>query len=87
MPHCAVQEVQRFAVPMYLQVPGQQPAISELKQLGISFEGGPVTAVKLAEDKHRLIVRLWNVLDHSVSGSLEMPERFLRGLRRIRTAA
>ena len=66
----------RFGTPAYLQAPGVEPALPGLQKLDISFPGGPVTAVKMAEDGSGLIVRLWNVLDRSVPGSLKLPEGF-----------
>ena len=72
-PLAAFQEAQRFGAPPYLQVPGTEPALTGLRQLEIAFDGGPVTALKLGEDGKRIIVRLWNVLDHPVSGSLKAP--------------
>ena len=71
-----IQEAQRFGTPAFLQVPGTESALPAIRNLDISFEGGPVTAVKLAEDKSRLIVRLWNVLGQSMPGSLKLPEGY-----------
>ena len=56
--------------------PASNQLLPAVRDLDISFEGGPVTAVKRAEDKSRLIVRLWNVLDQPVPGSLRLPEGY-----------
>ena len=69
----AIQEVQQFATPPFLQAPGQTPVVSGLKALDIDFSGGPLLAFKTAEDNHRLILRFWNVQDHAISGSLKLP--------------
>ena len=69
----AVQEVQQFATPPFLQVPGQPPAVSGLQALDIKFPGGPLLAFKVAQDNRRLILRFWNVLNRSVQGSLKQP--------------
>jgi len=69
----AIQEAQQFATPPFLQVPGQPPAVSNLKALDINFPGGPLLAFKVAEDNKRLILRFWNVLNHAVRGSLNLP--------------
>jgi hypothetical protein len=66
-------EAQRFGTPPFLQVPGQKPTVPGLEKLDIDFAGGPVTAFKVAEDGKRLILRLWNILDHPVSGSARIP--------------
>lgn len=66
-------EVQEFGTPPFLQTPGGELALPGLRALGIAFEGGPVTAFKVAEDGERLIVRLWNVQDRPVTGSLKLP--------------
>jgi len=69
----AIQEAQQFATPPFLQVPGQHPAVSNLKALDIDFPGGPLIAFKVAEDNKRLILRFWNVLNHTVRASLNLP--------------
>ncbi|MBL7188880.1 MAG: hypothetical protein ISS70_21340 [Phycisphaerae bacterium] len=72
----AVQEAQQFATPPFLQAPGQSPAISGLEALDINFSGGPLLALKVAEDNQRLILRFWNVLNRTVEGSLKHPPRW-----------
>jgi len=66
-------EAQRFGVPPYLQVPGQKPPLQGLEALDISFESGPVTTFKVAEDGKRLILRFWNILDSPSEGRLKLP--------------
>jgi len=73
-----IREAQRFCTPPYLQVPGQKPTVPSLEDLEISFPGGPVTAFKLAEDGRRLVLRLWNLLDRPVVGSVNLPRGFSR---------
>jgi hypothetical protein len=72
----AIQEAQQFATPPFLQVPGQAPAVSNLKILDIDFPGGPLLAFKVAEDNKRLILRFWNVLNRAVVGSLNLPSEW-----------
>jgi len=72
----AVQEVQQFASPAFLQVPGQSPAVPGLKALDIDFPGGPLLAFKVAENSRRLVLRFWNVSDHEVGGSFRLPEKW-----------
>jgi hypothetical protein len=74
-------EAQRFGVPPYLWVPGEAPTLPGLARLEIEFEGGPVTAFKVAEDGERLVLRLWNVLDRPVRGSVRLPRGFGRAER------
>ncbi|MCP4259857.1 MAG: hypothetical protein GY774_20440 [Planctomycetes bacterium] len=69
----AIQEAQQFSTPPFLQVPGQAPAVSNLKILDIDFPGGPLLAFKVAQDNKRLILRFWNVLNRTVEGSLNLP--------------
>lgn len=69
----SVEEAQQFATPPYLQAPGAPSALPALRALDISFPGGPVTAVKRAEDDRRLVVRVWNVLDQAARGSIRLP--------------
>jgi hypothetical protein len=69
----AVQEAQQFAVPPFLQAPRQSPTVSGLEALDINFSGGPLLAFKVAQDNQRLILRLWNVLNRNVQGSLKLP--------------
>jgi hypothetical protein len=76
-----VREAHRFGVSPYLLVPGEAPALSGLAAVDVNFDGGPVTAFKVAEDGQRLIVRLWNVLDRPVEGTVRLPEGFVRGQR------
>lgn len=71
-------EAQQFGTPPFLQVPGQQPAVPGLEQLDVDFAGGPVTAVKTADDGKRLILRLWNALDRPISGSVRVPADYTR---------
>jgi hypothetical protein len=52
----AIQEVQQFATPPFLQVPGQSPAVFGLEAPEINFPGGPLLAFKVAEDNQRLII-------------------------------
>jgi len=75
------QEAQRFATPPFLQVPGQSPAVPGLAALEIEFTGGPLLAFKLAEDRKRLILRFWNVLDRPANGSLKLPKGWTRAER------
>jgi hypothetical protein len=72
------QEAQRFGSPPFLQAPGQDPAVPGLENLDIDFPGGPVLALKVAEDGQRLILRCWNVLERSVEGSLKLPRGWVR---------
>ena len=65
-------EAQRFGVPAWLHVPGAPPVLPDLEPLDLRFDGGPLVALKLAEDGTRLILRLWNVLDRPVEGSLRL---------------
>jgi hypothetical protein len=74
----ALREAQAFAVPPYLQVPGEAPTVPGLSEWQIDFSGGPVVALKTAEDGRRLVLRLWNVLEQPVSGSFVLPEGFER---------
>jgi hypothetical protein len=67
------QEAQRFGTPPFLQVPGHVASIPGWEALGIDFSGGPVLALKVAEDSRRIIVRFWNVLDRPVEGSIALP--------------
>lgn len=69
-PLTAMRAGQHLGVPPFLKVPGEIPAVTGLSSLDIDFEGGPVTAFKVAEDGTRLILRLWNVLDRVVPGSV-----------------
>ncbi len=69
-------EAQYFAVPPFLQVPGTPPVIAQMADLNINFEGGPVTAFKCAEDGERLILRVWNILDHPVMGTVDLPQAY-----------
>jgi len=69
----AVQEAQQFATPPFLQVPGQSAVVSGLEALDINFSGGPLLAFKVAQDNQRLILRFWNVLNHSIQGTLKQP--------------
>ena len=71
-------DVQSFAVPPYLQVPGSVPALPGLSEWQIDFAGGPVVALKVAEDGERLVIRLWNVLEQPVTGSLLPPTGYTR---------
>ena len=80
-PRRAFRESQRFGAPPFLQVPGGKPSVKGLEALDIAFDGGPVTAFKLAEDGKRLILRLWNVLDRPVEGSAKLPQGFTRADR------
>jgi len=73
-----VREAQCFGTPPFLRVPGGKPDLKALEALEISFDGGPVLAVKTAEDGERLILRFWNVLDRTVEGGVMLPERFGR---------
>lgn len=72
----AIREAQRFGVPPHLQVPGEEPAVAGLRAIDVGFDGGPVTALKVAEDGSRLVLRLWNVLDRPASGTARLPEGF-----------
>ncbi len=76
-----VREAQHFCTPPFLQVPGEGPVLAGLDALEVRFDGGPVTAFKAAEDGERLIVRLWNVLDQPVRGSLRLPAGFAHAQR------
>ncbi len=71
-----IREAQEFGVPAYLQVPGGRPTVASLGTLDVDFGGGPLTTVKVAEDGARLILRLWNVLDQPVSGSVKLPDGY-----------
>jgi hypothetical protein len=73
-----VREAQQYGVPPYLQVPGEEAVLPGLGTLEVAFEGGPVVALKVAEDGKRLILRLWNVLDRPVQGTARLPEGFVR---------
>jgi hypothetical protein len=77
----AVREAQRFCVPPYLLVPGVEPTLPGLGDLDLQFAGGPAVALKVAEDGERLILRLWNVLDRPVNGTVRLPAGFARGER------
>ncbi|MBE2213498.1 MAG: hypothetical protein IAE82_06470 [Opitutaceae bacterium] len=72
-PVAAIREAQQFATPAFVQAPGLEPAVAGLARWEIAFDGGPVTAVKVAEDNRRVIVRLWNVRPDAVQGSLRLP--------------
>ena len=76
-----VGEAMRCGVPPFLQAPGQGPVLPGLKVLDIAFDGGPVTALKLAEDGERLVLRLWNVLERPVGGTARLPVGFARAER------
>jgi len=80
-PRRAFREAQRFGVPPFLQTPGGTPSVKGLDALEVAFDGGPVTALKMAEDGKRLILRLWNVLDRPVEGSVKLPRGFARADR------
>lgn len=71
-----LKEAQHFAVPPFLQMPGDPPVDPQLADLCVNFEGGPVTAFKCAEDGERLILRVWNVQDHPVTGSTKLPRSY-----------
>ncbi|MBN1248091.1 MAG: hypothetical protein JXC32_10570 [Anaerolineae bacterium] len=75
----ALRATQQFAVPPFLQVPGLDPALAGLEDLDIIFPGGPVLAFKAAQDGQRLILRLWNVLERPVAGSMKLPIGYNRG--------
>jgi hypothetical protein len=77
-PAQAVTEAQQFATPPFLQAPDLPPAVSGLEALDLDFAGGPLLAVKAAEDNQRLILRLWNVQDRVVHGSLRLPPGWAR---------
>lgn len=77
-PLCAVQEVQQFEAPSFLQLPGQAPAVPGLAALDIDFAGGPLLAFKVAEDNQRLVLRFWNVLDREAGGSFRLPPGWSR---------
>lgn len=72
-PVAAIREVQGFALPPFLQAPGLTPAVEGLEQLQLEFAGGPVTALKVAEDGRRVIVRCWNAGDRAEPLSLRLP--------------
>jgi hypothetical protein len=74
----ALQEVQAFTVPPYLQVPGDAPALPGLSDWQIDFPGGPIIALKVAEDGQRLVMRLWNVREQPAAGSLVPPKGYTR---------
>jgi alpha-mannosidase len=74
----AMQEAQQFSTPPFLQVPGQSPVVPGLEALDIKFSGGPILAFKVAEDNRRLILRLWNVLNRAIQGSLKLPRGWSR---------
>jgi len=76
-----IREAQHFGIPPYLQVPGTAAALPALGNLDVRFAGGPVLALKVAEDGERLILRLWNVLDRPVAGSARLPDGFGRAER------
>lgn len=76
-----IREAQRFGVPPFLSVPGETSWLSGLNALDIVFEGGPLTALKVSKDGQRLILRLWNVHDRTVEGSLRLPAEFVRAER------
>ena len=76
-----VDEAQHFGVPPYLQVPGEPAALAELARLEIDFASGPVLAFKVGEDGQRMILRLWNVLDRPVAGSVRLPKGYVRAER------
>ena len=69
----AVHQAQRFVTPPFLQVPGQSPIVSRLDVLNIDFPGGPLLAFKVAEDNRRLVLRFWNVVKETITGSLTLP--------------
>ncbi|MEJ2702420.1 MAG: hypothetical protein P8Z79_08255, partial [Sedimentisphaerales bacterium] len=49
----AIQEAQQFSTPPFVQAPGQRPVVSGLETLDIDFPGGPLLALKTAEDNRR----------------------------------
>ncbi len=69
----AVQEAQQFATAPFLDVPGQEPAVPGLKAFDIEFSGGPLLAFKVAQDDQRLVLRFWNVSNHTCDGTLRLP--------------
>jgi len=71
-----IREAQRFGTPPFLQVPEDGSSVPGLDVLEVRFDGGPVIAVKVAEDGERLIVRLWNLLNRVAKGSLRLPMGF-----------
>ncbi len=82
-----IPEAQQFGVPPDLQVPGGRPTRASLGILDVDFGGGSLTTVKVAEDGARLILRLWDVLDRLVSGSVNHltalpPRRYAHALER-----
>jgi alpha-mannosidase len=76
-----IREAHHFGVSPYLVVPEEAPALPELAGLEVDFDGGPVTALKLSEDGQRLILRLWNVLDRPVDGTVRLLDGFVRAQR------
>ena len=49
--------------------------------MDIDFAGGPLLAFKLAENRERLILRFWNVLDRPAKGSFKLPDGWTRAER------
>ena len=68
----------RFGIPPFLQAPGLPPTVPGLEDLAIDFSGGPVLALKPAEDGQRLILRLWNLLGRPAVGTVKLPRGFTR---------
>jgi hypothetical protein len=72
-------EVQRFGVPPWLQLNGRGAALPCMDALEIDFAGGPMLALKEAEDGERVVLRLWDAPDRPVEGSLRLPGGFAGG--------
>ncbi|MBN2451952.1 MAG: hypothetical protein JXR77_16315 [Lentisphaeria bacterium] len=78
-PLAVLRQAQQFGTPPFLWAPRMEPAVREIAALDIRFDGGPLVAVKRGLDGERLILRFCNLLDTTVSGSLRLPEGYLRG--------
>jgi len=73
-PVLAIEEAQRFSIPPFIKA-GNADASPVVEKLAIRFPGA-VTAVKVAEDGKRVIVRFWNPSDRAEEGSLRLPNGF-----------
>ena len=71
-------EAQQFGTSPFLHVSGTDPAVPGFELLEIDFAGGPVLAFKIAEDRRRFVLRVWNVRRERCAGSLKLPEGFAR---------
>jgi hypothetical protein len=73
-PLAALEQAQKFAAPPFISA-GKAAASPVVKKLGIRFAGA-VTAVKVARDGKRLILRFWNPSASCRHGSLKLPRGY-----------